>query len=91
MCSSDLNNSCTLYNKVNSVNWCLKYTTWKGSEEMATSMKRFTISVTDDMDRKLDRMKQVKYYNTTRNKMIQDLIMLGLETMSKEMKKEGGG
>ena len=54
---------------------------------MATSMKRFTISVTDDMDRKLDRMKQVKYYNTTRNKMIQDLIMLGLETMSKEMKK----
>ena len=58
---------------------------------MATSMKRFTISVTDDMDRKLDRMKQVKYYNTTRNKMIQDLIMLALETMSKEMKKEGGG
>lgn len=52
---------------------------------MATDMKRFTISVTDEMEVQLDRMKQIKYYNTTRNKMIQDLICVGLETMQKEL------
>ena len=40
---------------------------------MATDMKRFTISVTDEMEIQLDRMKQAKYYKTTKNKMIQDL------------------
>ncbi len=53
-------------------------------------MKRFTISITDEMELKLDMLKQRKYYNTTRNKMIQDLIMLGLEVMNKEMEREGG-
>lgn len=60
---------------------------------MATDMKRFTISVTDEMDRRLDRMKQAKFYNTTRNKMIQELIILGLDSMQKKMemeRKKGG-
>lgn len=57
---------------------------------MKTDMKRFTISITDEMELKLDMLKQRKYYNTTRNKMIQDLIMLGLEVMNKEMEREGG-
>lgn len=52
---------------------------------MATTMKRFTISITKDMEIQLDRMKQSKYYNTTRNRMIQDLICLGLETMQQKM------
>lgn len=52
---------------------------------MATTMKRFTISITKDMEIQLDRMKQSKYYNTTRNKMIQDLICLGLESMQQKM------
>lgn len=52
---------------------------------MATDMKRFTISVTDEMEIQLDRMKQAKYYKTTKNKMIQDLICLGLEVMQKEL------
>lgn len=52
---------------------------------MSTDMKRFTISVTDEMEVQLDRMKQIKYYNTTRNKMIQDLICVGLVTMQKEL------
>lgn len=48
---------------------------------MATNMKRFTIGLTKDMELQLDRLKQEKYYNTTQNKMIQDLICLGLESM----------
>lgn len=52
---------------------------------MANYMKRFTISVSDEMAIQLDRMKQVKYYNTSQNKMVQDLIHLGLETMQKEL------
>ena len=51
---------------------------------MATDMKRFTISVTKQMETDLDKIKQEKYYNTTKNKMIQDLIVLGLEVMKKE-------
>ena len=55
---------------------------------MATDMKRFTISVTDEMDIRLDRLKQARYYNVTRNKMIQDLIVIGLDVIQKEMEKE---
>lgn len=51
---------------------------------MATNMKRFTIGLTKDMELQLDRLKQEKYYNTTQNKMIQDLICLGLESMKHE-------
>ena len=67
--------------------WCMKCTTKKekGEGEMATDMKRFTISVTDDMAIQLDRMKQMKYYNTSQNKMIQDLLCVGLEAMQKEL------
>lgn len=52
---------------------------------MATDMKRFTISVTDEMEVRLDRIKQIKYYKTTKNKMIQDLICIGLDVMQKEI------
>ena len=55
---------------------------------MATDMKRFTISLTKEMEHDLDRMKQAKYYNTTRNKMIQDLIILGLKAMKEEVANE---
>lgn len=52
---------------------------------MATDMKRFTISVTDDMEERLDRLKQAKYYKVTKNRMIQDLICIGLDTMQDEI------
>lgn len=55
---------------------------------MATCMKRFTISVTDEMGVQLDGIKQARYYNTTKNKMIQDLIMLGINEMKKEIEKD---
>lgn len=52
---------------------------------MATKNLRFTVSVDDDIAIRLDKLKQVKYYNTTRSKMVQDLIALGLETMQKNV------
>ncbi len=55
---------------------------------MATGMKRFTISVTDEMGVQLDGIKQARYYNTTKNKMIQDLIMIGITEMKKEIEKD---
>ena len=51
---------------------------------MATDMKRFTISLTKEMEADLDKLKQAKYYNTTQNRMIQDLVIIGLEVMKKE-------
>ena len=55
---------------------------------MATGMNRFTISVTDEMGVQLDGIKQDRYYNTTKNKMIQDLIMLGITEMKQEIEKD---
>lgn len=54
-----------------------------------TTMTRFTISITKDMEEKLDLLKQAKYYNDTRNKMVQDLICIGLETMQTEIESIG--
>ena len=56
---------------------------------MATDMLRFTISVTKDMEEKLDLLKQAKYYDVTRNRMIQELICIGLESMQSEIDKIG--
>lgn len=50
-----------------------------------TSNLRFTISVDAETAVKLDRLKQLKYYNTTKNKMVQDLIALGLESIQREV------
>ena len=55
---------------------------------MATDMKRQTISLTEDMEARLDRVKQAKYYNTSRSKMLQDLICMGLDVMEELIKKE---
>lgn len=52
---------------------------------MDVHARRFTISVSDEMAVQLDRMKQAKYYNTSQNKMIQDLIRVGIETTRKEL------
>ncbi len=52
---------------------------------MATNNLRFTVSIDPETAVKLDRLKQIKYYNTTRSQMVQDLIALGLESMKKEV------
>lgn len=52
---------------------------------MATNNLRFTVSIDPETAIKLDRLKQIKYYNTTRSQMVQDLIALGLESIKKEV------
>lgn len=51
---------------------------------MATNMRRFTISITPNMDMELDKAKQKIYYKDTRNDMIRDLIMRGLQSLEAE-------
>ena len=52
---------------------------------MATTLRRFTISVTPSMAEKLDRAKQQRYYRESQNAMIQDLISRGLAALQTEM------
>lgn len=52
---------------------------------MGVNGKRFTIAISDELAVQLDRMKQMKYYNTSQNKMVQDLLWAGIETMKKEL------
>lgn len=53
-----------------------------------TDRTRFTISISNETKNALDQLKQEKYYNTTRNEMINDLIILGLQTYHKEKEKQ---
>lgn len=46
---------------------------------MATELKRFTISVTPEMESRLDKVKQLYYYKDTQNDMIRELIKKGLQ------------
>lgn len=51
---------------------------------MATGLKRYTISITPEMEVELDKLKQERYYKSTQTAMIRDLIIRGLESVSKE-------
>lgn len=51
---------------------------------MATNMRRFTISVPDDVDRELDALKKELYYRNTQTEMIRDLIIRGLKDLKAE-------
>lgn len=51
---------------------------------MATNMRRFTISITPNMDMELDKAKKQTYYKDTQNDMIRDLIMRGLQNLKNE-------
>lgn len=54
---------------------------------MATNLKRFTISITPDIEKELDILKKENYYNMTQNDMIRDLIVRGLKTLDINVKK----
>lgn len=58
---------------------------------MDTDKKRFSITLTEELEIRLNRMKQEKYYNTSQNKMIQDLILMGLNAMSEQKQKKNEG
>ncbi len=50
---------------------------------MVTNMKRFTVSVTPDIEQSLDKLKKEQFYNTTQSEMVRYLIKLGLRSISK--------
>ncbi len=45
---------------------------------MAMTVRRFTVSVTPEIDRKLDELKQARYWNVPQSEMVRELIILGL-------------
>ena len=51
---------------------------------MATQLKRFTISVTPSMEVDLDAVKKERYYKSTQNQMVRDLIIRGLASLKAE-------
>lgn len=51
---------------------------------MATKLKRFTISITPEMEVDLDAAKKEHFYNTNQNDMIRTLIIRGLEALKIE-------
>ena len=51
---------------------------------MATDLKRFTISITDEMEQDLDEEKKETYYAETQSEMIRDLIARGLVALKEE-------
>lgn len=55
---------------------------------MATTLRRFTISITPSMDADLDAVKKERYYKSTQNDMIRDLICRGLEALKAENEAE---
>lgn len=48
---------------------------------MSTELKRFTISVTPEMEVALDAAKKERYYKATQSQMIRDLITRGLNAL----------
>lgn len=51
---------------------------------MPTDMKRFTVSITKEMEKDLSDQKKETYYANTQSEMIRDLIRRGLEDLKRE-------
>lgn len=51
---------------------------------MSTKLKRFSISVPEEMEKRLDTIKQERYYKKNQTEMIRDLIDLGLKSLENE-------
>lgn len=51
---------------------------------MSTDLKRFTISVTPDIEADLDTVKKEHFYKATKNEMIRTLIIKGLDALKTE-------
>lgn len=48
-----------------------------------TENKRFTVSITPEMDKQLDELKRNLFYNKTNSEMIRELIKKGLQEIRK--------
>lgn len=47
---------------------------------MSTNMKRFSVSVTPDLEKRLDTIKKERFYKKTQTQMIRELIKRGLDS-----------
>lgn len=57
----------------------------------STMIRRFTISITEEMEHDLDWAKQEVYYKTSQNAMLRDLIARGLAALEAERSQEKEG
>ena len=48
---------------------------------MATNMKRFTISLTEELEAALDKAKREMFYNRTQSEMIRELLSEGVKSL----------
>ncbi len=51
---------------------------------MSTDMKRFTISITPDIEQGLNKLKKEQFYDKAQSEMVRYLIKLGLNFVSSE-------
>ncbi|MCI8875736.1 MAG: hypothetical protein HFI77_06705 [Lachnospiraceae bacterium] len=56
---------------------------------MAENPKRYSVSVSNAMKEELDVLKSSKYANVTMNRMLCDLILLGLNTTENRSRSRG--
>ena len=47
---------------------------------MSTSMKRFSVSVTPDLEKRLDTIKKELFYKKTQTQMLREVIKRGLDS-----------
>lgn len=53
---------------------------------MSTNMKRFSVSLTPDLEKRLDTIKKERFYKNTQTQMIRELIKLGLDSFEHDNK-----
>ena len=51
---------------------------------MTTKLKRFTVYVGNEVEKKLEAVKRDKYYMKTKSEMVRDIIALGLQKIEEE-------
>lgn len=57
---------------------------YEGGKNMASTLKRFTISVSPSMDEDLNLLKNEQYSKSSHSDMIRDLIVRGLSVLEEE-------
>lgn len=51
---------------------------------MSTKLKRFTVTIPQNMEMEIEAMKRQQYYSITQSELIRDLLMRGLEVINQE-------
>ena len=51
---------------------------------MSTKLKRFTISITPEIEKELQEAKKMKYFMENRTEKVRDLICLGLKELKQQ-------